>query len=76
MSEQEVFVFSLPNCFSICLDSDKKILPLSYKHVIATSSRKSKEKYHQLVCFRSLFRARSGTGKLNLLEILFEVCSF
>ena len=37
------------NCFSMCLDSDKKILHLCSKHMIAMSSRKSKEKYHQLV---------------------------
>ena len=35
------FLIRLPNWFSMCLDSDKKILPLYYnKHVIAMSSRK------------------------------------
>ena len=33
----------------MCLDNDKKNLHLCSKHVIAMSSRKSKEKYHQLV---------------------------
>ena len=33
----------------MCLDSDKKILHLCSEHVIAMSSRKRKEKYHQLV---------------------------
>ena len=39
------------DCFSMCVDSDKnsKILRLCYKHVIAMSSGKSKEKYQQLV---------------------------
>ena len=36
----------LPNCFSMCLDSDKKILPLI---IIAMSSRRIRDKYHQLV---------------------------
>ena len=34
------FLIRLPNWFSLCLDSDKKILPLCYKHVFAMSSRK------------------------------------
>ena len=37
---------ALPNWFSMCLDSDKKILPLCYKHIIAMSSRKIREKFH------------------------------
>ena len=50
MRANKRFVFlRLPNCFSMCLDIDKKILGLCYKHVISMSSRKSKEKYHQLV---------------------------
>ena len=48
-ANKRFFLLRLPNCFSMCLDSDKKILPLCYKRVIAMSSRKSKEKYHQLV---------------------------
>ena len=34
------FKIRLPNWFSLCLHSDRKILPLCYKHVIAMSSRK------------------------------------
>ena len=55
------------------LDSDKKILPLCYKHVVSMSSHKCKEKYHQLV-FSELSVLEHLTG--NLLEILFEVCPF
>ena len=40
------FLICLPNWFSLCLDSDKKILPLCYKHVFAMSSRKIREKSH------------------------------
>ena len=42
------FLIRLANCFSMimCLDSDKKIVPLCYKHVIAMSSNKIREKYH------------------------------
>ena len=36
------FLLRLPNFFSMCLDSDKKILPLCYKHLIAMSFRKIK----------------------------------
>ena len=57
------FLLRLPNCFSMCLDSDTKILPLCYKHVIPMSLRQFKDK--SLACvFRSLFEA--GTGKLIL----------
>ena len=56
----------------MCLDSDKKILHLCSKHVIAMSSRKSKEKYHQLVFSEVCLEHVQG----NLLEILFEVCPF
>ena len=38
-----------PNWFSLCLDSDKKNLPLCYKHVIAMSFRKIWGKFHWLV---------------------------
>ena len=41
-----VFLLRLPNFFSMCLDSVKKKLPLCYKHVIAMSFRKIKEKYY------------------------------
>ena len=36
MTEEQVQLFLLcfPNFFSMCLDSDKTILPLCYKHVI------------------------------------------
>ena len=52
------FLIHLPNWFSLCLNSDKKILPLCYKHVIPGSSRKSRGKSHQLpYVFRSLFKA-------------------
>ena len=40
------FLIRLPNWFSLCLDSDKNILPLCYKHVIAMSSRKIRGKSH------------------------------
>ena len=42
------FLIRLTNCFSMimCLDSDKKIVPLCYKHAIAMSSNKIREKYH------------------------------
>ena len=40
------FLIRLPNWFSLCLDSDKKILPLYYKPVIAMSSRKIRGKSH------------------------------
>ena len=36
----------LPNWFSMFLNSDKKILPLYYKHVIEMSSRKIRGKFH------------------------------
>ena len=42
----------------MCLDSDKKILPLYYKHIIATSSRKIMMFEISPACvFRSLFTA-------------------
>ena len=74
MRANKRFVFlRLPNCFSMCLDIDKKILGLCYKHVISMSSRKSIKGEISPACVsRSLFRARAG----NLLEILFEVCPF
>ena len=57
----------------MCVDSDKKILPLCHEHVIAMSSRKVKEKYDQLVFSEICFKTCTG----NLLEILFEVfCRF
>ena len=40
------FLIRLPNWFSLCLESDKKILPLCYKHVIAMSSRKIRGESH------------------------------
>ena len=43
---KNAFLIRLPNWFSMCLDSDKKILPLCYKHVIAMSSRKIRGKFH------------------------------
>ena len=49
MRMNKCFLLSLLNCFSMYLDSDKKILPLCYKHIIAMSSCKIKEKYHLLV---------------------------
>ena len=45
------FLICLPNWFSLCLDSDKKILPLRYKHVFAMSSRKIRGKSQELVFF-------------------------
>ena len=33
------------HCFSFCLESDQKIVPLCYKHIIAMNSRKIREKY-------------------------------
>ena len=51
-----LFLIRLPNWFSLFLDSDNKILPSCYKHVIAISSRKIRES--SLACvFRSLFKA-------------------
>ena len=41
-----LFLIGLPNWFSMCVDSRKKILPLFYKHVIAMSSRKLRGKFH------------------------------
>ena len=38
------FLIRLPNWFLLCLDSDKIILPLCYKHVFAMSSRKIRVK--------------------------------
>ena len=45
------FLIRLPDWFSLCLDSDKKILPLCFKHVFAMSSKTYKigGKFHQLV---------------------------
>ena len=40
MRANKCFFNRLPNCFSMSLDSDNKILPLCYKHVIAMSCRK------------------------------------
>ena len=52
------FLIHLPNWFSLSLDSDKKILPLCFKHVITMSSRKIRGKSHYLVfsevCLRHL----------------------
>ena len=39
----------------MCLDSDKKILHLCSTHVIAMSSLKSQERYHQLVFLEVCF---------------------
>ena len=55
----------------MCLNSDTKILPLCYKHVIAMSSRESKEKYHQLV-----FSEVCLEHVQVICWILFEVCPF
>ena len=49
MRANKCFLIRLPNWFSMCLDSNKKILPLYYKHVIEMSSRKIRGKFHQLV---------------------------
>ena len=53
-----LFLIGWPNWFLMCLDSDKKILPLYYKHVITMSSRKIIAKFHELVfsevCLRHL----------------------
>ena len=59
MIEQiECFSIRLSNWFPMYLDSDKKILPLCYKYVIAMSSRKIKGELNSLTCvFRSLFKA-------------------
>ena len=46
MRTNKRFSLRLPYCFSMCLDIDKKILPLCYKHVIAMGFSKIKEKYH------------------------------
>ena len=40
------FLIRLPNCFLMYLDSDKKMLPLRYKHIIAMCSRKIRGKFH------------------------------
>ena len=72
MRANKKFLLRLPNCFLMCLDSDKKILHLCSTHVIATSSRKKEGEISPACVFRSLLRARAG----NLLEILFEVCPF
>ena len=39
MRANKKFLLRLPNCFLMCLDSDKKILHLCSTHVIAMSSR-------------------------------------
>ena len=44
--QKYAFLIRLPNWFSMCLDSDKKILPLCDKHVFAMSSRKIRGKSH------------------------------
>ena len=44
-----LFLFRLPYCFSICIDSEKKILPLCCKHVITISSRKIREEFNEPV---------------------------
>ena len=57
---KSAFLIRLPNWFSMCLDSDKKIMPLCDKHVFAMSSRKIRGKSHylSLACvFRSLCKA-------------------
>ena len=43
---KSAFLIRLPNWFSICLDSGKKVLPLCEKHVFAMSSRKIRVKSH------------------------------
>ena len=46
IKQLECFLIRLPNWFLMCLDSDKKNLPLCYKHVITMSSRKIRGKFH------------------------------
>ena len=43
-SEPVFFLVRLPNWCLLCVDSDKRILPLCYKHVFAMSSRKIRGK--------------------------------
>ena len=57
MRANKCFLIRLPNWFSMCLDSDKKILPLCYKHVVAMSSRKIRGKFHQLVFQKFVVKA-------------------
>ena len=56
------------------LNSDKKILPLCYKHVIAMSSHKIRGEISLACVFTRLFKAPKG----NLVSewILFEVRPF
>ena len=46
MRANKCILIHLPNWFLMCLDSDKKIYPLCYKHVIAMGSRKTRGKFH------------------------------
>ena len=46
------FLLRLPNSFAVCLDSDKKILHLRSKHVIAMSSRKGIRRNITSLCFQ------------------------
>ena len=68
------FLIRLPKWFSMCFDSDRKILPLYYKHVIKMISRKMSGKSHQLVFSEVFFKAPKGN--LALKRILFEVRPF
>ena len=45
MRANKCFLICLPNWFSMCLDSDKEIMPLCYKHVIAMSFHKIRAKF-------------------------------
>ena len=44
--QTSAFLICLPNWFSLCLNNDKIILPLCYKHVFAMSSPKIRGKSH------------------------------
>ena len=59
----------LPNWFSLCPDSDKKILPLCYKHVIAMSSRKIGGNLTSL-CFQSCLKFVLSWLHCRILPIL------
>ena len=59
--------------FFICLDREKKILPLKCKHVIVIRFRKIKEKYHQLVSSEISLKHVQDS---NFLQVMFEVCLF
>ena len=54
---RSAFLISLPKWFSLCLDSDKKMLPLCYKHIFAMSSHKIRGESPVSCVFRSLFKA-------------------